>query len=109
MKLEFIQKIEILNTTQIKMKIELKHPIAQLENSKRRLISGMTEAEDRISDFKDKIEDLYQISKGHEKLQNKQTTTNPLHTDKEHTENVGHHEKSKHPNYGHRIYSSISS
>lgn len=53
--------METLKRTHTTTRMELKVPKAQLENAKETLTNRMSQAEDRISVLKDKIEDLDQI------------------------------------------------
>lgn len=48
--------------------MELKSPVAQLENSKENLTNRMNYTEDRIPGLKDKVEDLDRIIRECEKL-----------------------------------------
>ena len=50
------------------MRIGLKNPITQLENSNESLASGMSQAGDRTSGLGDEVEDLDQISKDYNKF-----------------------------------------
>lgn len=53
---------------QVAIKMTLKSPITQLENSKESLTSRMNHSEDRISGLKDKIGDLDKIIKNIKKI-----------------------------------------
>lgn len=64
--------------------MDLKNPIAQLENSKKSLRSKMNKAEDRILGLRYTIQDQEWVIKEHEK-QNKKGN--------EHIGNMGYHEK----------------
>lgn len=68
LKMEFNQDIETLKRTQDEMNMELKNPIVQLQKSKESFTSRINQVEDRISCLEDKIENLDQTSKKHEKL-----------------------------------------
>lgn len=50
------------------MKMELKNPVTQLENSKKNFTNRMNYTEDRIPVLKDKVEDLDKIIRKSEKL-----------------------------------------
>lgn len=64
---EFNQGIETSRQTQAEMKMKLKKTKAQVENSQQNFTSQMNQAEDRILDLQDKIEDLEQMNKKHKK------------------------------------------
>ena len=53
---------------QVAIKIKLKSPKTQLENSKESLTSRMIHSDDRISGLKGKIEDLDKIIKNMKKI-----------------------------------------
>lgn len=62
-KMEFYKEIETLKSTQAEMKLELKHPTIQLENSKENITCRMDQVENRIPGLKDKAEYLEQKNK----------------------------------------------
>ena len=63
MRPEFNKDIEALKRNQTEMKMELKSPVNQLENSRESPTSRMNKTDDRTSGLKDKIEVQVQISK----------------------------------------------
>lgn len=62
---EFNQETETLKSTLGEMKVSLRNPIAQQQNSKECLTYRMNQTEGKLSDFEDKIEGVDQISKEH--------------------------------------------
>lgn len=63
MRTEFNQDIESMKRTQAEMNKTLKNQIIQQEHSKESIINRKNQVEGRISDPKDKIEDINQINK----------------------------------------------
>ena len=64
----FNKERDALKMTQVAMKMKLKTPISQLENSEDGFTSRRNQAEERILVLKDK-DDLDQISNKHKKIQ----------------------------------------
>lgn len=58
LKTEYSKEIERLRNTQEEMNMELKASTSQLENPRGSFMGRMEQVEDRISELKDKVEEL---------------------------------------------------
>lgn len=61
LKTEFNKEMQTLKKIKARMKMELRNPIIQLEDSRESLTSIMNQTEARMSGHVDKVEDLDQI------------------------------------------------
>lgn len=86
------------------MKVDLKNPITQLENSKENTTSKMNQTEDRLSGLNNKVEDPDQMGEKYKKFLKT--------TRKEHRRNMGHYGKKKNlwikGSWGRRILRSMT-
>jgi ParB-like chromosome segregation protein Spo0J len=91
MKEKINKDMETLKNNQYK----INNAISQINITSKSLANRVEKADNRVSGTEDRVDELDQIVKGHEKSTKKILM--------EHARNLGHHEKTKPMNHGYRI------